>query len=106
MRRFSVLLCAFTVVATSDGAQPSQLGQAEYYWLMDRACAYGDDISVAMLLKAGADPSGTKSYRSFLNKYNKPFEPSWHLISASRGGHAEVVRLLLQGGADPNLAEG
>lgn len=73
---------------------------------MGRACNEGDELSVEMLLKAGADPSGIRDYKSFLKKYNKPYEPSWPLIRASRGGHAAVVRLLLAAGADPNLAEG
>ena len=106
MRRLAVL-CLTLVASVAPGAtHPMQLGPAEFYWLMDRACVAGDELSVAILLKAGADPSGPRDYDAFLKKYNKPWEPSWHLIQASHGGQTAVVRLLLAAGADPNLAEG
>ena len=94
------------VLVTPSVARPVQLGPAEFYWLMDRACGHGDDLAVEMLLSAGADPSGPKDYEAFLAKYNKPFEPSWHLCQAAYGGHVSVIKLLLEAGADPNLAQG
>ena len=87
------------------------LGSAEFYWLMNRACCYGDPISVQWLLDAGADPSGVKDYAAFHKKYQFGFEPSWPLSLAARGEptndyFAKIVRLLLKAGANPNLAEG
>ena len=78
------------------------LGPAEFYWLMDRACASGDALGVQFLLKAGADPSGPRDFRVFRVRHNG-FEPEWHLCQAARDGYTDIIRMLLQAGADPNL---
>lgn len=105
MPRLAAILCVAMFIAAPSSAG-EKLGPAEYYWLMDRACFHGDSISVQMLLDAGADPSGPADYKAFLDKYNRAYEPSWHLCQAADGGHAAVMRLLLEAGANPNLAQG
>lgn len=90
----------------SFGAARKPLGVGEMYWLLDRAIAQGDELSVQFLLGAGADPSGPRGYAAFQKKYQKPFEPMWHLCQAAYGGQAGVTRLLLKAGANPNLAYG
>lgn len=35
------------------------------YWLLDRACWQGDELSVDILLKTGAHPIGLKGYVDF-----------------------------------------
>ena len=81
-----------------------RLGPAEFYWLMNRACHYGDLRSVIFLLDAGADPSGPSDYEAFRIPHGT--EPSWHLVSATFGGHTKIVQRLLEAGADPNLTQG
>jgi uncharacterized protein len=99
-----VLSLLFCFPSFSAGRKP--LGVGEMYWLLDRAIAQGDELSVQFLLEAGADPSGPRGYAAFQKKYQKPFEPMWHLCQAAYGGRAGVTRLLLKAGADPNLAYG
>jgi hypothetical protein len=86
--------------------QAQRIGPAEFYWLMDRACWYGDELGVEMLLKAGTDPNGVRDYDAF-NKspYQFGLEPSWPINQAAYGGHAAVVRLLLKAGATPHAPE-
>lgn len=102
----SMMVVCLALTASAEAAQPARLGPAELYWLMDRACSYGDELSVQMLLKAGADPSGLRDYDAFVKKYDLGIEPSLHLTQAARGGHMAVVRMLLAAGADPNIPEG
>lgn len=68
------ILIAFAAVAVlssfgRDAVEPVRarkpIGRAELYWLMNRSCWYGDEISVQMLLDAGADPNGVKDMQSF-----------------------------------------
>src|SRR3954468_8091169 len=94
----SIMVLCLTLAASAEAAQPARLGPSEFYWLMDRACSYGDELSVQMLLKAGADPSGLRDYDAFVKKYNLGIEPSLHLTQAAHGGHIEVIRMLLAAG--------
>lgn len=105
MWRSMMVLC-LALCASAEAAQPARLGSAEFYWLMDRACSYGDELSVRMLLKAGADPSGLRDYEAFVKKYDLGIEPSLHLTQAAHGGYIEVIRMLLAAGANPNIPEG
>ena len=83
-----------------------QLGSPEFYWLMNRACSYGDDIGVAMLLKAGADPDGVRDYGAFnQSSYQRGYEPSWPINQAAHDGHVKVAQLLIQAGAKPDMPE-
>lgn len=104
------LAMSLVILLTLCGSMPSQerssIGPAELYWLMTRACFSGDELSVSMLLRAGADPSGANDYPAFLEKYKIGYEPTLHLITAARKGHLLVVRQLLEAGAPPNLREG
>lgn len=109
LRRLRVLLVATMVcfsVQLAARASAGQLGAAELYWLMSRACYWGDDLAVRMLLAAGADPSGPKDYIQFRSRYKLGYEPSLHLVTAARRGHLLVVRQLLDSGAQANLVEG
>jgi|KBSSwiS6_1023812.scaffolds.fasta_scaffold49543_2 hypothetical protein len=102
------LVVLSTVAATSQTRKPPPhpLGPAEFYWLMNRACWEGDEISVEMLLKAGADPTGIRDYEAFhKSPYQRGYEPSWPINQAAYGGHAGVIRLLLKAGAKPHAPE-
>lgn len=94
-------IAAFARDVPEPSGTKKPIGRAELYWLMNRACWYGDDIGVRMLLDAGADPDGVKDYAEF-----RRFEPSWPINQASWGGHVEVVELLLKAGAKVDLPEG
>ncbi len=93
------------LIPLSNSAEPKPLRLGELYHLLDRACVSGDEQSVQILLKAGADPSGIRGYADFLKGVGHA-EPMWHLVQAAYGGHAPIVKLLLHAGADPNLACG
>lgn len=81
------------------------LGQAQYYWLLNRACAYGDDLGARMLLDAGADVDGVDDYEKLVET-GFGIEPSWPINLASWGGHTEIVMLLLERGAKVDSLEG
>lgn len=75
------------------------------YWLMDRSCYYGDPVSVRLLLSVGASADGTGDYQDSV-KHIFAAEFSSHLSQAVYSGELEIVKLLLQRGADPNVLEG
>jgi ankyrin repeat protein len=66
------------------------------------AASDGDEAVVARLLTAGADPN------AFVAEQAPDGEPvlATELIVAARNGHLEVVRLLLEGGADSSREGG
>jgi ankyrin repeat protein len=105
---FSRLLIILGMLGLASCAARSQpaLGPAELYWLLDRACWEGDEMSVRMLLKAGADPTGVHGYEAFHNSpYQIGLEPSWPINQAAHGGHVDVIRLLLAAGAKVDAPE-
>jgi len=101
----SFLLAVLSCIPSYAGSRKS-LGAGELYWLLDRAIAQGDELSVEILLNAGADPSGPRGYAAFQKKYQKPFEPMWHLCQAAYCGQTNITRLLVKAGANPNLPYG
>jgi len=107
MRRLLlVLIVAVATHSTGCAHRTQSIGRAEFYWLMNRACSWGDKLGVEMLLKAGADPDGVRDYDAFHKSYQRGYEPSWPINQAAYGGHAEVVDLLLRAGARAHLPEG
>jgi ankyrin repeat protein len=96
-------MVALTAAASALASSPRPLNLGELYWLLHRACGSGDDRSVEILLKAGADPTGIRGYAEF-HKHLDPTgtEPIWPLAQAAWGGHVKIVRVLLKAGADPN----
>ncbi len=99
-------LC-FVLAPITSAADRKPLRLGELFWLLDRACSIGDEMSVEILLRAGADPSGPRGYADFHKHVDHVgIEPTWHLVMASYCGFPKVTRLLLRAGADPNLACG
>jgi len=70
------------------------------YHLFDRACAFGDDIGVAILLRVGADPDGYHDYEQYIQF--APFEPTPPLVHAVLNDDTNILQLLLAAHADPN----
>ena len=102
-----VLLVATATAGASCALRDGQTDRAQLYWLMNRACAAGDDLAVEMLLDAGADPDGVRDYVAFhKSRYQRGFEPSWPINLAAWEGHAKVVQLLLRAGANAHAPEG
>lgn len=107
------------------------IGPGERYWLMSQACYHGDVIGVQMLLNAGAEPDGVKDYKEFqrfepiwhlsraasgghlevielLLKSGATVDlPSGEgytaLFMAVISNRLEIVKRLLQAGANPSL---
>ncbi len=78
-------------------------GAYEYHFL-NRAAYFDDLIGVELLLKSGADVNG-KGYAKYPDcvagiEFTSP------LMSAVWGKNINIVRTLLDKGADPNLLEG
>lgn len=107
MNRSLLVTLLFGLCSICSAADKKPVGLGSLYYLLDRACASGDELAVEMLLDAGADPTGLRGYAAF-NKSRHQFglEPMWHLVQASFGGHTAIVNRLLRAGADPNLACG
>ena len=106
MKGFKVALVLLVVLTGACRKPAPQLGPAELYWLMNRACYSGDEIGVTMLLRAGADPDGKRDYAAFhQSSYQRGYEPSWPINQAAYGGHLKVAQLLLRAGAKPDAPE-
>jgi len=107
MRRIlAVVLGLVAAASLASRTRKEPIGPAELYWLLDRACCYGDEMSVTMLLKAGADPTGVQGYEAFhKSRYQTGLEPSWPINQAAWGGHTGVIRLLLAAGAKVDAPE-
>ena len=102
----SCMVWAFMLVsAVGCGGQRNRVDPAELYWLMNRACFNDELKSVESLLDAGADPNGVKDYELYI-KSGGGSEPSWPINLAARAGNAEVVKVLLEAGANPQSPEG
>lgn len=95
-----------TAVSLAGPHARTPLGPPEFYWLLNRACSEGDALSVEMLLRAGADPTGIHDYDAFhKSKWQHGYEPSWPINVAADGNHLDVARLLLAGGATIDAPE-
>jgi hypothetical protein len=71
------------------------------YHFLDRACAFGDDIGVAIMLQLGADPDGQRDVRQYQD-YIAGLEPTIPLFHATWKGDTNILRLLLEAHANPN----
>jgi ankyrin repeat protein len=75
------------------------------YHFFDRACYFGDDDGVEMLLKLGADPDGNRDYSQYV-KYVAAIEPTAPIFQAAWTGDTNVMSLLLAAHANPNIVNG
>jgi uncharacterized protein len=100
----SVIVRAISLIAATAAfaSSPRPLGLGELYWLLDRACVCGDELSVEYLLRAGADPTGIRGYDAFHKIDHVGLEFISPLAQAACGGHVKIVRMLLRAGANPN----
>jgi hypothetical protein len=71
------------------------------YHFFDRACAFGDDDGVAILLRLGADPDGQRDYQQYFD-YIAAIEPTIPLFHATWNGDTNILQLLLEAHANPN----
>lgn len=71
------------------------------YHFLDRACVFGDDIGVKILLRIGADPDGRRDCKQYL-EHIAGIEPTIPLFHATWNGDTNILRLLLEAHANPN----
>jgi ankyrin repeat protein len=102
MIRAAFSIVAIAVASSVFAQSPRPLSLGELYWLLDRACGYGDELGVEYLLRAGADPNGIRGYDAFHKIDHVGLEFTLPLAQAARGGHVKIVRQLLRAGANPN----
>lgn len=90
----------FSLAFISSAADKKSIGLGSLYYLLDRACASGDELAVEMLLDSGADPTGSRGYAAFHEShYQFGLEPTWHVIQAAFGGYTSIVKRLPQFGS-------
>ena len=82
----------------------SKCKEAYEYHFLNRAAAFNDILGVRYLLGGGADPNGS-GYHRYIDCLGA-MEFSSPLMLATYNKNALLVRVLLEYGADPNLAEG
>jgi len=71
------------------------------YHFLDRACAFGDNVGVAIMLRLSADPDGQRDVRQY-QEYIAHLEPTMPLLHAVYRDDTNILRLLLQAHANPN----
>ncbi|PIE46850.1 MAG: hypothetical protein CSA42_06150 [Gammaproteobacteria bacterium] len=76
----------------------------EYYFL-DRAVANEDVIAIQYLLDGGADINGN-GYKNFVQDCGGNYEYSSPLMVAVSTQNIDIVKMLLERGADVNIIEG
>jgi ankyrin repeat protein len=102
---FIAVIFLFLSSCVHHQRETARLDQVNFYWLLNRACTFGDDLGVRMLLNAGADVDGTEDYAKFAAA-GYGIEPSWPINQACWGGHADIVKILLERGAKVDSPEG
>lgn len=83
------------------GADPDRPNSEDGTQPLDAAAASGTAAMVEALLKAGADPNGARRRDDSWGPVYMPLRTA--LFYSWRNEIEEIVRLLLEGGADPNL---
>ncbi len=92
------------VAAESDIFAESKCKEAYEYHFLNRAAAFNDVLGVRYLLDGGADPNGS-GYHKYIDCMGAT-EFSSPLMIATYNNNPLLVKILLEYGADPNLAEG
>jgi len=95
---------ALLALLTAAAWQYPGLRGARYHFF-DRACAFGDDVGVEVLLHFGADPDGKRDYQQY-KKYVAAMEPTAPLFLAAWNGDTNILALLLGAHANPNILNG
>jgi ankyrin repeat protein len=107
-RNIIVLILLITASLLSANSKKmfegSKCREAYLYHFLNRACCYGDEIGVKILLSQGADVNG-KGYKKYADCVG-PYEYSSPLFSAVIEGYIKIAKILLEAGADPNILEG
>ena len=100
MNKIIFLLTVLLAPALSFSATPED--QAVDYISLSRAAGAGDIISVKVLIKRGVSPNGIKKEAANNDAGYMAGLIDAPIVTASKGGYIEIVKLLLSEGADPN----
>lgn len=105
LRNVLAPLLGVVLLVGCAGPRWSRVSPYDRFILLMRACTSGDVWAVEILLDNGADPSGVKDWASDLSKpHGDGF--SSPLSCAARGGHRDVMHLLVSRGAEVDALEG
>lgn len=99
-----IMISTVSFAGETDMFADEPCRNAYMYHFLNRSCYYGDIAGVRILLSTGTDPNG-KGYEKYPDCV-EPIEFSTPLMMAVSGGHIEIVKLLLEADANPNIIEG
>lgn len=95
-----------------EGAKPDAADKNHKYTPLMLACLSGDRVMAEHLIRKGANleaksasafTSGFEAYGSYATRTITDLKQRTPLLFAAEGGHADLVRLLVSAGADPNV---
>ncbi len=106
--KFKILLILFLLLPFSAHAKDifadTVCKEAYEYYFLNRAIANEDIMGIQYLLNGGADING-KGYKNFVEDCGGYYEYSSPLMVAVNTQNIDIIKMLLERGANVNIAE-